>query len=311
MKSKLESLKSSYSKGLLGKQEFISGALDIHKILFDYVDIIRTTDICEICVDEMGVSFRISDDNIWLYAPPLEARVAPIEIMNFDRYEPDETRVMDLLSSSAKSILDVGANIGWYSIRFAKRLHDANIYAFEPMPSSYSYLQRNVAKNSVGDRVHCYNFGLSEENGCFEFFVAPSSGTNASLLNVADAEDARRVTALTLTLDQWCANQNVRPDFVKCDVEGAELLVFRGGRQTLEECRPIVFAELLRKWAKPFGYHPTDMIEFFAERGYVCFAVGELGVRRLRAVDGETIETNYVFLHCEKHVDFIEMLNNL
>jgi hypothetical protein len=36
-----------------------------------------------------------------------------------------------------------------------------------------------------------------------------------------------------------------------------------------------VFAELLRKWSKPFGYHPNDMLTFFAEFGYECFAVGE------------------------------------
>ena len=71
------------------------------------------TDVREIRIDEAGVRFRIGEDDIWLFAPPEEGRVAPIEVMNFDRYEPEETRIMDLLSEGANQILDVGANIGF------------------------------------------------------------------------------------------------------------------------------------------------------------------------------------------------------
>ena len=87
-----------------------------------------------------------------------------------------------------------------------------------------------------------------------------------------------------MTLDQWTANQQIKPDFIKCDVEGAELLVFRGGQETLRRDQPIVFAELLRKWSKPFGYHPNDMLCLFRGLGYLCYAVGSKGVHRIENV---------------------------
>lgn len=307
----LQTLKDSFQSGDLPKSDFIARALTVHRTLFDYVGIVRQTDVREIRIDGEGVRFRIGEDNIWLFAPSEEARVAPIEVMNFDRYEPEETRVMDLLCASATQVLDVGANIGWYTVRFAKRLSAAQIHAFEPMPVSHAYLQRNVALNGVGDRVRCYNYGLSEASGSFDFFIAPTGGTNASLLNVAAAENARTVVGLTLTLDQWCSNQQVAPEFVKCDVEGAELLVFRGGRQTLARHHPVVFAELLRKWSKPFGYHPNDMLAYFTELDYECFAVGASGVRRLATVTDETPETNYAFLHRSKHAELIRQMETL
>ena len=278
MNCSIQSLKDQFAAGGLGKAEFIQQALQVHRHLFDYVGITRRTDVREIHIARDGVRFRIGDEGIWLFAPPNEGRVAPIEVINFGRYEPEETKIIDILSEGCAQILDVGANIGYYSARFAKRLLGSQIHAFEPMPVSHAFLQRNVAINGVADRVFCYNYGLSEFSGSFNFFIAPMGGTNASLLNVSATSDAQAMVGLTLTLDQWCSNQQVRPDFIKCDVEGAELLVFRGGCQTLAEHRPVVLAEMLRKWSKPFGYHPNDMLFYFAELGYECFAIGQAGV---------------------------------
>ena len=307
----IHSLKHQFATGTLSKPEFIKQALQAHQHLFDYVGITQHTDVREIRIAEDGVRFRIGEDDIWLFAPPDEGRVAPIEVMNFDHYEPQETRVMDLLSEGAIQILDVGANIGWYATRFAKRKPSSQVHAFEPLPVSHAYLQRNIAINGVADRVHAYNYGLSDVSGSFDFFIAPTGGTNASLLNVAAATNVRTVVGLTLTLDQWCSNQQIRPDFIKCDVEGAELLVFRGGRKTLNEHRPVVFAELLRKWSKPFGYHPNDMLAYFTELGYECFAVGQSDVRRIEAVTDETPETNFAFIHRVKHAELGRKLETL
>jgi FkbM family methyltransferase len=298
-------LKARFRAGEISKPDFIREALGLHRALFDYVDIVGSTDIHEIRIAADGVSFTIGDERVRLHCPPDEARVAPLEVMNFDRYEPEETAVMDLLTAGARTILDIGANIGWYAARFAKRLPEARIFAFEPMPTSYAYLQRNVAANGVAERVMTFNYGLSSSSGPVEFFIAPASGTNASLKNVAKVEDAVAVTGVTLTLDQWVANYRVVPDFIKCDVEGAEFLVFQGGASTLREHRPVVFAELLRKWAKPFGYHPNDMLRYFDEMGYRCFAVGATGAREIAEVTDETIETNYAFLHGQAHAGLI------
>lgn len=304
-------LKAKFSAGVMSKADFICESYEAHKRLFDYVDVIRPTDVKEIRITPTGVLFLLGDDDIWLECPPGEARVAPVEILNFDRYEPSETRVMDLLSAGAGTVLDIGANIGWHTIRFARRLPSARVFAFEPLPASFSYLQRNIALNHVGANAVAFNYGLSDTAGSVQFFIAPKNGTNASLKNVADSAEAQAVVGLTLTLDQWAHNYRVAPDFIKCDVEGAELLVFRGGKETLVRHSPVVFTELLRKWSRTFGYTPNEMIGFFEEIGYSCFGVGEKAVRPVASVTEETAETNYAFLHREAHVDLIAQLARL
>ncbi len=303
---KFKELKAKYISGKISKAEYISLANEIHQGLFEYVLISKSCDVSEICINKDGIIFTMSDYAIKMLAPPGEARVAPLEVMNFDKYEPEETRVMDLVSGKATTILDIGANIGWFSIRYSHKNPNAQIYAFEPLPESYSYLQKNVALNQVGNKVTTFNYGLSESSGTVEFYLASANGTNASMLNVAEAEEARAIAGLTITLDQWAANYGVSPDFIKCDVEGAELLVFRGGQHTLKTHFPVVFAELLRKWAKPFGYHPNDVLKFFENIGYKCFAIGKDRVSEITIVTDETVETNYVFLHSEKHISQIE-----
>lgn len=305
---KLDELKQRFRSGELAKPDFIAQALQQHRLLFDYVGITQSTEVREIRITPEGVCFQLGEDGIWLLAPPDEARVAPIEAMNFDRYEPQETRVMDLLARGARHILDVGANIGWFSVRFARRMPGAHVHAFEPIPPTYGYLRRNVDINGVGARVSTYNCGLSESSGVVDFFISPTSGTNASLLNVANASDARSVRATITTLDAWTSEQGVVPDFIKCDVEGAELLVFRGAGETLAQHRPRVFAELLRKWSRPFGYHPNDMLRYFADLGYVCFAVGAQGVRSITEVTEQTEETNFAFVHPQAHADVVAAL---
>ncbi|HZY20341.1 MAG TPA: FkbM family methyltransferase [Ramlibacter sp.] len=306
--SALQDLKHRYRAGELSKPDFVAQALDVHRVLFSYVDVVATTDVREIRITKDGVAFQIGEDDVWLLAPADEARVAPVEVMNFDRYEPQETHVMDLLAREARVVLDIGANIGWYSLRFARRLPGVQVHAFEPIPPTHDWLVRNIALNRLQDRVIPYAVGLSDRSGPTRYFVRPAGGTNASLQNVSGGSDAAEVAGQTITLDDWSASTGVVPDFVKCDVEGAELLVFRGARETLARHRPAVFAELLRKWSRPFGYHPNDMLAWFDGLGYACVAVGSAGTRPIREVTDDTQETNYAFLHRQRHGELLAAL---
>ena len=308
--NKLKILQEQFKRGELSKHEFINEALLVHQFLFDYVEIIKNIEVTKILISAQGISFFLEDD-IQLVVPPNESRTAPIEIMNFGSYELNETKIIDILLVGSRHILDIGANIGWYSVRFARQEPNAKIYCFEPVPLTYEFLCRNVNLNNVGEQVLCYNYGLSNTNGSCEFFIAPTNCVNASLLNVANVDNAQAMIGLTLTLDQWKINHKVKPDFIKCDVEGAELLVFQGGYETLANDKPIVFTELLRKWTKPFNYHPNDVLAYFRELNYCCYAIGPESTNLIEKVTEETLETNYVFLHSANHSHLIDVLNKI
>ena len=87
-----------------------------------------------------------------------------------------------------------------------------------------------------------------------------------------------------------------RPDLIKCDVEGGELKTFLGARNTLAEHRPVVFTEMLRKWAARFHYHPNDLIAFFATLDYVCYRIENGALTPMPHMTDDTAETNFFFI---------------
>jgi len=308
--NKFIKLKQKYLEKKISKAEYITAAYENHNILFEYSYLLEKGEISEIRIRKGTVEFFFPHFDSWLLAPPAQRRVAPIESLNFDAYELIETQIMDVLAKDSKVILDVGANIGYFSVRFAKINKNIQVHAFEPVPSTYDFLTANISRNKVGLRVKPYCIGLSDQCGSFDFHMEPMNGTNASLLNVSNAHDSKKVKSNTLTMDQFCQDRSIKPDFIKCDVEGAELLVFKGGLSTILQNTPVVFTELLRKWAKPFGYHPNDVISFFLEMGYECYGIFDEGCRSIKEVTDESAETNYVFLNSEKHNNIISVLNS-
>lgn len=307
----LSGLKEEYLSGKIAKSTFIANACEIHQSLWDYMDYIQESDIHRIAITARGVEFEVGEEKLKLTVPANEARVAPVEVLNFGSYEPFESRVMDLLAAKSSVVLDVGANIGYHAIRIALRETSAKVYAFEPVPLFNKFLQENVFLNEIGRRVECLNYGLSNKNGAFDFFITPRNGTNGSLRNVAERDDFQRMTVLTMKLDDWVTNNTVAPEFIKIDVEGAELLVLQGAVNTIEEHKPKILTELLRKWSAAFGYHPNEVLEFMHCRGYGCWALGLNGLRFTNDITELTEETSFAFLHYDCHNNTIKELEKL
>lgn len=305
---KLQGLKKQLARNLLAKADFIKAAGKFHQALFQYPEIIAACDVNEIRVNDAGLAFQIGPHGLWLQCPAGEYRVAPLEIMNFGAYEPQETQLMMSLVAGEKVILDIGANIGWFSLLFATQTAGREIHAFEPLPIFYNYLEKNVKLNKFDKFLFIYQFGFSDECKSVNYFVDAGNGTNASLCNVAASDTVDVIKGKVVTLDHWVSEMKIKPDFIKCDVEGAEYLVMKGAQSVLSLMQPVVFLEMLRKWAQPYGYHPNDIIALFDSHDYLCCGVGETGNRIVASVDDDTTETNYVFLHRKKHLSQIALL---
>ncbi len=121
-------------------------------------------------------------------------------------------------------------------------------------------------------------------------------------------ETIQKISCRVKKLDDFVSANNLKVDFIKCDVEGAELFVFQGGIKTIEVNKPIIFTEMLRKWSMHFNYHPNDIIKLLNDLGYRCFtAKGEYLVEFFK-MDENTVETNFFFLHSIKHIAKVNQL---
>jgi FkbM family methyltransferase len=301
----LSDLKKSYAAALIGKPEYIEAMHEMHATLFEYPALIGDADVDSIVIDRDGIVLKTRAAGILLRLDPTDQRLIPIEILNFGAYELEETEIFLALAEGQNVVFDVGANIGWYSLNVAKRYGSAlTVHAFEPLPATYRQLVANVELNHA-DCVVTHNLGMAAEDAVAVFNYYPEGSGNASLADLSGRASVSQVECEIRTLDGFVKESGVAPDVIKCDVEGAELMVFRGAADTIASAKPAVFTEMLRKWSASFGYSPNDIIEWFAERGYRCFAVAEGRLTPFTHMTDETESTNFVFLHPARHGSLI------
>jgi hypothetical protein len=125
--------------------------------------------------------------------------------------------------------------------------------------------------------------------------------------NIQERAEINKVKCKVTTLDEFIKNQDVSIDLIKCDVEGAELFVFKGGLETIKNHKPVIYSEMLRKWSKKFGYHPDDIINLLAEFGYCCYGYVGNKLKRIYSVCPELDTTNFFFFKKDKHRKIIDM----
>ncbi len=303
----LEETRRAFESQQLSKPDFIDRMHAQHSALFDYAAWLPKTDIARIEISDGLVVMQSRRDGVRIACDPDDKRIAPIEILNFFDYERTDSDLIDRLVKDGDGILDIGANIGWYSIRLAKRLPSSRILAFEPIPRTHAQLKRNAALNGVAN-VQIFGHGFSDRAQTLTFYYYPTGSGNASSAKLVDVAGVQEVQCQVLPLDDFLGQHPAKVDFIKCDVEGAELLVFKGAVKTLAQHQPIVFSEMLRKWSARFNYHPNEIIGLFKGLGYRCFAAQGDGLAEFQAITDDTIETNFFFLHGAKHAAQIASL---
>jgi FkbM family methyltransferase len=135
--------------------------------------------------------------------------------------------------AAGDTVLDVGANLGAYAVLFGQWVGPAGrVFAFEPAPEARRGLERHVALNGLDDRIVVRPEAMSEREGTVRFRASGPHGDNRIMkIDRDDAPD--RIDVATTSIDTFCRERNLQPRFIKVDVEGAELDVLRGARETI------------------------------------------------------------------------------
>lgn len=306
---KIKDLKQSFLESRLGKPEFIETSYnEFHRILFEYASELNNIDIKEISIDATGVIFTVRGSGIKIRCQLGDHRSPPIEAFNFADFEPAESRMMAKLFEGKKTFYDIGANIGWHSINLSARFRNSLFYCFEPIPNTYKELLENIRINSFTN-ISPHNIAISDSNSLHNFYYYQSCSGNASAVNLTERPDVEVIECQQVTLDHFTKGTALQPpDFIKCDVEGAELMVFRGALGTLNQHKPIIMTEILRKWSKRYNYNPNEIFRFLSEIGYQAFTTDGVFLTEFHEMTDDTIETNFFFLHSDVHRSLIQRL---
>lgn len=305
-----EKVKDDFKNGKLPKEDYINRMHEFHQSLFEYSEFIKETDIKLIEISDDSVIMTTRHNDIKLYCDKDDKRIIPIEILNFDIYENEILDMMNNLLEDDFNVFDIGGNIGWYALNLVKAKKNVTVLTFEPIPKTFNYLTRNISINNASN-VYPHNFGFSSEEKELTFYYYPEGSGNASSANVSERDDVDIITCQVKKLDNFVSEKNIRVDMIKCDVEGAELYVYQGGIETIRKDKPIIFTELLRKWSAKFNYNPNEVIKLLKGLDYKCFTIKGNRLDEFFEMDESTVETNFLFLHAEKHSSKITQFTSI
>lgn len=203
-----------------------------------------------------------------------------------DNWEPDETAFFISRLHAGDTVLDIGANIGWFSLVAAKHIGPTGtIHAFEPRPVTFSMLAKTVAQNGLRNIVHLWEYALSDEAG--ELMINWGSNTDnpgGSFVTKDTTRQAGHESARVRAVRLDGLLPDVAPDVIKIDVEGAEPLVFAGAVNALKRRKPVILSELFPdQLARVSGKSVAQYIQQMEEYGYACYLLeGSNPTRRLK-----------------------------
>ena len=144
-------------------------------------------------------------------------------------YESADYSLLKTYIAGGRTAVDIGAHVGYWSRRLVQDY--AYVYAFEAMPSHAECLKLNV----VADNFELHNIALSNQLGTVNF---TANSINTGMCHVSETGEA----VFCQRLDHW---QLSDVDLVKIDVEGHELQVLQGAAETVQQCHPVLFMEIL------------------------------------------------------------------
>ena len=211
---------------------------------------------------------------------------APWLTYYFGAYQPHVLNAALALISPEVCCVELGAHIGLHTLFIARQYatwgQREAVIAFEPSPTAYALLSTHVSQNQLSDVVLHYPLAVSDEDGKARFFLSGGSNSaNSALRDLHDAptstQDGRWIAVKTVRLDTfWQRPPTPRPvGLIKADIEGAELLAFRGATSLIQACRPAMLFEAHPTWMSRFGYGFSDIVSFFASLNYEVYVLNE------------------------------------
>lgn len=238
---------------------------------------------------EKSTGFRtMPDDPFWFR----------LELLTH-RHEVETIAHLDQLAKPGMTMLDIGAHVGYYSCRYAKKVgENGRIFSFEPHPRTFATLKHNVARLP---QVTAVQLALAEQEGTAElhdYLMMSASGSlhyDESMAALQKAQTqandiaprigqtfaAQTFTVRTMPVDTFLASRGIsQVDLVKMDIEGAEIGALRGMRQTIANSPNLVLVmEYNPQALKAFGHDPIRALQEVQSFGFTKVEAIELDGR--------------------------------
>lgn len=206
------------------------------------------------------------------------------------RYKNDRSELTYLSRNVKKDdfVLDIGAHKGGYLYWLRKFVGiKGSVIAFEPQPILYNYLNQ-IIETFGYDNIDLHHAGISSQAGELELFVPKEMGQTspgATFENRVNQEKGHLINVQVFQLDDFMAQRKRKINFIKLDVEGHELEVFKGANTILQQDQPTLIFECENRHLN--GIKVQDVFEYLTALNYEGFFFAKNGMQPIIEFDAE------------------------
>lgn len=181
--------------------------------------------------------------------------------------EYGEVQLLLNILKTNDNFIDVGANIGVYSLLASSKIKEGKVFSFEPSPKILPQLNENIVLNQKESSIDVIEKAVSDRIGLIDFDITSNPDYNHISYSFGN-ESALRVA--TITLDKFVSDNNLKYiKLIKIDVEGAELMVLKGLQKSFEKRKVTSLIVEVSNWTiSRFGITVEDIVNFLRAYGF-------------------------------------------
>jgi FkbM family methyltransferase len=212
-------------------------------------------------------------------------------------FEGPETAFVGRLLAPGMTVLDLGANQGYYTLLASRTVgKSGRVFSFEPSPRERKALALHKRLNRCKN-VTLVDFAVGAEERDIDLYVVRGHETGCNSLRPPIAmSESKPVRVKMIRLDDWLQRERVsRVDFIKLDVEGGEFDALKGAEALLERRpRPVLMIEVQDLRTRPWGYRAREIIEHLNRKEFHWFRVNADGAVTALDQGAQEFEGNFI-----------------
>lgn len=188
-------------------------------------------------------------------------------------FEEFETEIVKKEIKAGDVVLDIGANIGYYTLIFAKLVgENGKVFAFEPDPVNFSLLKKNIETNGYKNVVLIQK-AVSNKNEMLKLYLCEE---NRGDHRIYDSHDNRQsVEVEAIRLEDYFKDYEGKIDFIKMDIQGAEGGATQGMFSLLQKNKVKIITEFWPMGLKKFGIDPEEYLKSLTDSDFKIYEVDE------------------------------------
>jgi FkbM family methyltransferase len=242
-------------------------------------------------------NFKLNVDGHLMFANSWD-RILALFLWRFSLLESGEKKLLQRIVEKGMIIIDLGANIGFYTLQFARLVGPTGkVYAFEPHPGNYALLLKNIKANGYKNII-AINGAVSNKTGPTQLFVCEEHNGDHSIFKGRHHRGSIPVKAWAL--DDFLSQERV--DIIKMDIQGAEHLAISGMEELIARSNGLkIISEFAPKLLESNGCLAEDFMNHIRDLGFSVQIIKKQG--QLAELNSSNAVTNgeYVNLYLNQY----------